>query len=115
MEEDEIRRAKEQRKLDKERQRERDQVLAAIMDLPAGRRFIWTLFEECGLFGNPFGLDVNLSYFAGGQQNVAKRIFADILRVCPEHWLTAVKEHEIGRRTEPEPDAGADSEPDPGT
>jgi hypothetical protein len=77
----------------KQEEKEFDDMLRAIMDLPLGRKWIWRLLADCRTFATAFGSEPHLSYFAGGEQNVGFRVLAQIMRACPQQYLRMVQEN----------------------
>ena len=60
---------------------------------PQGRRMIWLLLAECGIFRNPFSNNALSTCFAAGEQNVGQRLLAKITTTHPELYLTMQKEN----------------------
>jgi hypothetical protein len=73
-------------------QKSRSDLMAAIVSMPEGRKWIWELLTELGVFSNPFSADGLVMAFKCGEQNVGQRIFADVLEASPDAYLTMVKE-----------------------
>lgn len=71
------------------RQRERDAAKLADSDLkwmlsePAGRRFLWKLMSDCGVFKSSFHPSSQI-YFNEGVRSVGLNILSDLTRLAPE-------------------------------
>jgi hypothetical protein len=69
----------------------RDQALAdlrSVMDTPAGRRFMWGLLGECGLYRASFNNSGSITAFNEGQRDIGLRLVARITQDCPAQYLT---------------------------
>lgn len=65
-----------------------------------GRRVMWRLLAQCGVFRNAFAGDPNLTIFRTGEQNIGHWLLAEIHAVAPETYGKMVKEANV-RRAEP--------------
>ena len=68
-----------------------DDDIAWLMGSKQGRRVMWGLLSECGVFrssmtGNSY------TFFNEGARNVGLTQLANIHRVCPERYAAMVKE-----------------------
>jgi hypothetical protein len=107
--------AREGRRRSRAASREMDLALISIMESTLGRKWIWYQLSTLGVFHSPFGSDVYMSYFAGGEKNVGLRLFADLMRVCPNLYLIMAKEHEnVERSSHPGTSANTDASTDSG-
>ena len=57
---------------------ERRVDLRGIIRTRSGRRYLWALLCECGLFESSFSPDLALMAHKEGERNVGLRIFADL-------------------------------------
>lgn len=65
----------------------------AMMSMQEGRLWINDLLESCYIFGNPLiPGQTDVTFFNIGQQNVAKKILADINEAAPEKYMLMLKE-----------------------
>jgi len=110
----EVEKSRDARRDARGRQRELDLALVSIMESPLGRKWIWNQLSALAVFHSPFGSDVYMTYFAGGEKNVGLRLFADLMRVCPNLYLTMAQEHYDGR-SDASTGPGARSGTKPGT
>lgn len=64
-----------------------------------GRRFMWWLLGNTGLFSNPFRDGSEWAGFHSGKQNVGQQLLAEIHGLCPERYVDMVKEHKEDERS----------------
>ncbi len=69
-----------------------DADLRWLMSDPRGRRHVWRELGRCGLFKQTYSPNNSEHCFKAGERNTAIRLQADIVRVCPEHYLTMQQE-----------------------
>lgn len=73
-------------------QREREVAdLVAVMGSPAGRRFVWKLLGECGLYRSSYHPSA-LIHFNEGQRSIGLALLASLTADCPELYLTMQSE-----------------------
>lgn len=85
-------REKAEREQQKRREQERDDFKRVMADA-WGRRFVWRLMGEAGVFRSSFVPgDALAGAFAEGQRQQGLRLVNEVLAVCPEHWLTMIRE-----------------------
>jgi hypothetical protein len=97
-------------KLAAEIERERDEFIVASMSVTQGRTYFHNLLSRCHLFNSSFAPDPHVTAFSEGERNIGLQIYADILRLSPNQFITmmqeaSIKEQAIGRRTSPADDA----------
>lgn len=63
-----------------------------LMASKRGRRIIWRLLDQAGLFRLSFNTNAMTMAFAEGNKNAGLRILAQIHALCPELYSTMVKE-----------------------
>ena len=63
-----------------------------VMSDVRGRRYIWGLLEEAGVYGSSFDGTNEGTIFAEGQRNMGLRILAQIHEAAPELYATMIKE-----------------------
>ena len=70
--------------------------LRTLLGSTQGRRWMWKFIGSLGPFRTPFGDSPHMSYFAGGRQNVALELIAEINRVAPDLYSLMQKENPDG-------------------
>jgi hypothetical protein len=68
---------------------ENEQVIAdlrAVMDLPAGRRFMWRTLAATGLYRSSYHPSA-LIHFNEGQRSIGLTLLAEITAHCPDQYL----------------------------
>lgn len=76
-------------KLDRENE---EADLKWLMGNKRGRRIVWRLLEQSGVFRLSFNTNSMTMAFNEGQRNYGNRILAMIHSICPELYPTMVKE-----------------------
>lgn len=72
---------------------EREQIeqakadLEAVMGSPAGRRFVWAMLGECGLYRSSYHPSA-LIHFNEGQRSIGLALLARLTADCPDQYLT---------------------------
>jgi hypothetical protein len=67
------------RKVAGRNRRARLDFVEGMMTLPQGRKWLWELMEYCSVHGSPVVQgDTHATYFNLGQQNIGKRVLADV-------------------------------------
>lgn len=80
--------AKEER-----RQREKSQSdLRHVMNSKEGRRFIWRLLGETGIYRQSFSSDPLLMARNEGERNIGLKLLAELMEACPKRYLDAQNE-----------------------
>ena len=62
-----------------------------IMGDARGRRFMWRVLEQTGLYRNPFTGN-SQTFFNCGQMNIGQWLMAEIHENCPDAYMTMTKE-----------------------
>ena len=96
VEEQEGERRKEQNRKARDKQNLIDEGLRQIMQTPQGRAWMWSQLEFCGPFRSPFAQSADVTAFQCGQQNVGLLLLGNIMRLCPDEYLTMAKENSDG-------------------
>lgn len=65
--------------------------LDSLMALPAGRRFLWRLLTQSGVFRSSFSSDPLVMAMNEGQRNVGLRVVGDIMAACPEKYIEMMR------------------------
>ena len=76
--------------------REAAEDLKILLSTASGRRWMWKFLSRLGPFRTPFGPNTHMSYFAGGEQNVALELIAEIIATAPEIYTMMQKENPDG-------------------
>lgn len=73
---------------------DRLRVVEALMQHPEGRRWIYEMLQWCHIYGNPVvSNDTHGTYFNLGQENVGKRLLADVVTAAPDNYLKMIEEN----------------------
>lgn len=65
--------------------KQRDADLRWLMAHPAGRRFLWSTFQQCGVDRVSFTGNSD-TFFREGQRSVALQLAADAKALAPDHY-----------------------------
>lgn len=65
-----------------------------LMSNKRGRRIVWRLLDQSGVFRLSFNPDVAVMAFAEGNRNFGNRMLTLIHTLCPELYPTMVKEQQ---------------------
>lgn len=103
-------------------ERERAEVITAIMSTRAGRSWMWDRLSSCHVFVTTFNGDALQSAFQEGQRSMGLALLADIMAHCPDQYIHAMREShdrsiadtvrdpvdsaDAERRLGPQPDGG---------
>ncbi len=74
---------------------DRAKVVTAIMDITAGRLWLYELLAFCKMYTpafSPVNPDPCVTAFACGMQNVGLRVLAEIQAAAPKQYLTMIAE-----------------------
>lgn len=69
------------KKLTAEQKRERQKEIEdvkKILEKPEGRRYLWRMLRECGIFSNSFTLNSNQTAFNEGKRDIGLAMLIDI-------------------------------------
>jgi alkylation response protein AidB-like acyl-CoA dehydrogenase len=64
-----------------------------LMTSKWGRRFLWRLMDQAGVFRLSYAPDAMAMAFAEGNRNTGLRILAMVTSLCPEHYPAMLKEN----------------------
>lgn len=93
-------RSKAERELRERLARENEEAdLKWLMGNKRGRRVIWRLLDQAGVFRSSFNTNAMTMSFAEGHRNYGLRILALIHSQCPELYPTMMKEQTADERT----------------
>lgn len=90
---------KENRKKQKLQEQQFKNDLCAVMGMPQGRRIVWGLLEDAGLYRVSYahGDQPQDMAFREGNRNMGLKLLGHINRECPELYLKMHEEHTHGR------------------
>lgn len=76
------------------RERTKAEDIERIMQTPWGRRFVWSLLEDCHLLSTSYrlGEPVEDAVFRDGERNIGLNIMGRINRVCPDLYAVMARE-----------------------
>lgn len=69
--------------------------IIAVMNLPQGRRYVWRLLENAGIFRTPYKGSTNDTMVRIGEHSFGVQIMNDIIEANPDLYLLMQKEHYI--------------------
>jgi len=61
--------------------------LRSAMNDPRGRAFVWSLLEKGQVFGSTFHQVPTVAAFNEGKRSLALELFAQVMRLAPDHYL----------------------------
>lgn len=70
--------------------------LKYLMSLPQGRRFIWRLLEEAGVFRTSFSTDALEMAFREGCRNQGLKMMTATIEHCPGEYHKMTREQKSG-------------------
>lgn len=90
--EDEISLAAEQNKKAENQRKNELNDLKLVMETECGRRVIWRLMEQAGVFSSSYTGEALSSAFAEGKRNSGLRLFNEVMQACPDLYLVMAAE-----------------------
>lgn len=66
--------------------------LRLICETDHGRRFIWRLLEQAGVWRSTYTGEALSAAFAEGKRNTGLMVFSDVMEACPDQYLAMAKE-----------------------
>lgn len=78
----------------KNKQKDADAALTAIMQHPQTRKWIYDLLAVCNIYRTSFDRSALNMAFNEGARNVGLQITADIMRVVPDSYVQMIREAE---------------------
>lgn len=72
--------------------READEDLRWVMSTAQGRRFMWRLLGDCGVFRASFNPEAATMAYLEGKRGIGLQAMAHIDRACPEQYLRMQEE-----------------------
>ena len=67
--------------------------LKATMGTEAGRLWLFTILDACGVFINAFSPDPGVMAFRCGEQNIGLQLISDMHEASPELYMLMLKEN----------------------
>lgn len=64
-----------------------------LMGNRTGRRIVWTLLENAGMYQSSFSTDTHLMSFQEGKRNYGLELTNRIHKHCPDEYNLMIKEH----------------------
>ena len=74
--------------------------LKRLMSSKRGRRYVWRLLDQTGVFRLSFNTNAMTMAFAEGNRNFGNRTLAMVLSLCHEHYPSMVKENTSDRNAD---------------
>jgi len=71
--------------------------LLAVMSTAQGRRFIWRLLSESGVYRTSFSCDIALMSFNEGKRNIGLELLSELVSNCHSSYLKMVEEANVNR------------------
>lgn len=65
-----------------------------LMSTASGRRIVWQLLSEAGVFRGSYAGEPNDTIFREGQRAIGLSLLGRIMRDCRDAFLTMLQEHE---------------------
>ena len=94
-------REKEDKSLRARLERENEEAdLKWLMSSKRGRRVVWRLMDQAGVFRLSFNTNAMQMAFSEGNRNYGNRILAMIHTLCPELYSVMVKEQQNDRNAD---------------
>lgn len=78
---------------------QRDADTRWLMSHPQGRRLMWSLLTDLGLYRTPYAGEANRTNFNLGQHSVALQINADLVRCAPDEYDLMAREARTPQET----------------
>lgn len=58
-----------------------------------GRRLIWALLEETGMYHPSFTGNANQTFFNEGKRNIGLLVMSQVMSAAPERYVEMIQEH----------------------
>jgi len=71
--------------------------MAMLLSTRPGRRFIWNLMVDCGIFRSSFDNSGSVTARNEGRREVGLRVLAEVNEAAPEQYLTMLRESQEGK------------------
>ena len=93
---------------DKERAKRAEADLRWVLSDPRGRRFLWQLLGDAGIFRTSFTGNSE-TFFREGMRNLGLQVFTKIHEVAPDLYLEMAQEAQAEQKADAESDALTDA------
>lgn len=91
------RQVQERARTAKDKAKDLDLALKAIMEHRQTRAWVWDLISACGLYrASVRAGDPHMTYFHEGERNVGLRLLAQLHRACPDLYAKMTEENSDG-------------------
>lgn len=90
--------------------RERGEVVSALMSTEPGRRFVWDKLGSAGIFTSTFSTDPGQMAFNEGQRNQGLLLLNDVMQYCPDQFIQAMREANVRRTVDDVRSASTESD-----
>lgn len=67
--------------------------ITAVMNLTAGRRYVWNLLQSCGVFGAGFHQDPSINAYNQGRRDVGLEIQSTIMDIDFDAYVLMLNEN----------------------
>lgn len=64
-----------------------------LMEQKRGRRVVWRILEEAGIYRSVFHTSGSVMAFNEGQRNAGLRLLDQVMRAAPQQYMTMLEEH----------------------
>ena len=79
--------------------RNEEEDIKWLMGSRRGRRIVWRLLDRTGVYRLSFDTNALQMAFREGNRNFGNQILSMSNLVCPEHYVTMLKEHKNGNNS----------------
>lgn len=66
--------------------------MALLLSTRPGRRFVWGLMSDCGIFRTSFDNSGSVTAFNEGRREIGLRVLADVNDAAPDQYLVMLRE-----------------------
>lgn len=89
-----VRHVRRARDIEKRDEKMRGAVVAGLMDMPEGRKWLWDMMARCGMYETPYSESQLRMAYNAGKSDVGRMILADIVQFAPDMYVQMIKEHQ---------------------
>jgi len=73
-------------------ERNRREIISTLAGQPAGRRYLWAILEEAGLFRDIFHESHAAMAYAEGRRSMGRQLLNDLVAFAPDDFTLMLKE-----------------------
>lgn len=98
------------KKITEEQRRKRAHELSdlkSVLKTPQGRRFIWRLWEKCGIYRNPFTPNANQTGYNSGRMSIGQEVLRDVMQANVSVFAQIQQEHITAQNSKKEAHDGS--------